>query len=729
MLKLDDIRTLHGYQVHGDTDGRTFYILPKDVGSVNFARLSNGGLALRFVEYTHLREDGDNQFGGFIAFDTELSIPLEDEKNITVDLQKEVDDRFRSLNLQPPAVQIAPINWTDGTVKLILTEDGKMIEKIRGAGKPSLYGRNIASFMMELSLLGTAIFKKALSTGAASAIQVVYELNYFGKLPKMIARGEWHATEFYSFFQDINTEDNFWSEDSYTEIVSSSRYKNDVTKTSFDFIQIPNLKAEDQAKLEKDIRDHIMKQLETKVQQNLLKEIQAVDPNTKELREGQDIEDIRRTISQTQIADVVVGWEQENTIIVNKNPQGMLPTITSMKDANNQPLKWDDYYLNIGVDEFLKDLTVRVQVNADFADLPVHSVEVNLNYPHGPNAAVKPHVFTNPDDAKTFKFIVHEGIRKYKYSYKVNYKDSQVSFQSQEIETDDPSLIISVGDLSILSLDIAPGDINFGQVDRAMITVRYDDAGTAIEKKYNMTKTAANFRLREVLSRPRSGAVTYQITYQMSDGREIKTSEREQHARELNIDDPFTAIKTFGFRAIGDLENDIASIALAVDYVDQLNNYRQSTQLNLSKSQPFFDWHFPVIDEDSGTLTYSGAITFKNGTTTDIPETVAKRSIVQVGNRVADFLEVAVVPDLINWSLVKLVNVSLSYADVPNGVNERMDVRFKSGEPEKRWKVALKDASKTSYAWTSTFFLQDGSRKVVGPNNEVNLSIFPELPS
>lgn len=39
MLKLDDIRTLHGYQVHGDTDGRTFYILPKDVGSVNFAQI------------------------------------------------------------------------------------------------------------------------------------------------------------------------------------------------------------------------------------------------------------------------------------------------------------------------------------------------------------------------------------------------------------------------------------------------------------------------------------------------------------------------------------------------------------------------------------------------------------------------------------------------------------------------------------------------------------------
>lgn len=132
MLKRDDIRTLHGYQVYGDTDERTFYILPKDVGSINFARMSNGGLALRFIEYEHIREDGDDKFGGFIAFDTELSIPSEEEKNIASALQKEVDDRFRSRNLQPPTVQIAPINWIDGTVTLVLTEDGKYIEKIRG---------------------------------------------------------------------------------------------------------------------------------------------------------------------------------------------------------------------------------------------------------------------------------------------------------------------------------------------------------------------------------------------------------------------------------------------------------------------------------------------------------------------------------------------------------------------------------------------------------------------
>ena len=729
MLKIDDIRTIRGYQVNGDdTSHHTFYIFPS---GPTLARMPNGGLACRFVEYGQLREDGGKKFGGFIAFDAELSVPPEDEKNIAVDLQKEVDERFRTRNQPPPKVLIAPINWTDGTVELLLTEGGALIEKIRGAGKPSLYGRNIASFMMELSELGTAIFKETLSAGVASGVQVVYKLNYFGRLPEMNARGEWHASEFYSFFQDINTEDNFWTEDSYSEVVSSSRYKNDVTKVTFNFIQNPNLKPDEQAKLEADVRAMINKQLEAAVQRNLLKEIKEVDPNTKDLQEGQDIEDIRRSVNSTQMANVVVEWHESKAIIVNKNPQGMLPTVTSLKDANNKPVKWEDVYSKINVDEFLKTLQVTMQVNADFANLPVHSVEVKINYPHGPNAKVQEFVFSKPDDVAKFECFVHQGIRKFKYSYTVNYKNSQAKFQSPEVEADDTRLVVSADDLGVLSLNIAPGDINFAQVERAMITVRYDDAGSSIEKKFNMIKSVTNFTVREVLGRPRSGPIKYQVTYQMADGREIKTPEREQRAKELYIDDPFTAMKTVGFRAVGDLENDIASIGLSLVYLDANNNYRQSTQLNLTKTLPFFDWTFPVIDEDSGTLTYSGTITFKNSTTKDVPETIAKRSVIQVGNIVASFLDVAVVPDLIDWGTVKLVNVALSYEDIANGINQRSDMRFKTGDAEKRWKVALKDANMSSYSWTATFFLKDGSKKEARSpqGGEKNLSVILELPA
>lgn len=728
MMQLDNVRQLHGYQVHGDhASDHTFYVYPKEP---TIKRLESGGLALRFVEYGQLREEGGKKFGGFIAFDAELCVPEDAMKKIVTDLQKEVDAKYQRTGRQAPKVQVGTVGWTDGTVELLLTEGGALVEKIRSAGKPSLFGSNVASFQMELSELGTAVFKETLSTGSGSAISVVYKLNHYIRLPEMKAWGRWNASEFYSFFQDIDTEDNLWSEDSYTEVVSSSRYKNDVTETHFEFVQAPNLSPEENTKLEAEIRAIITKQLEAAVQRNLLKEIAEVDPNTKELREGQDIEDIRRSINKTQMANVEVKWSEAKTILVPRNPQGMLPSIPSMKGKDNKPLKWEDYYSKVSVDEFLKTLQVNMRVNADFAKLPIHSVEVKIWYPHGPLAKTKEFTFDSPDDIAKFECFVHNGIRKFKYQYTVNYRGSAFVFRSEEQETDDTNLTINVDDLGILALDIAPGDINFGQVDRAMITVRYDGGVRPFEKKFNMTKDANTFSVREVIERPRTGPILYQVTYQMADGREIKRPEQEQRASELYIDDPFSAIKTVAFRAVGDLENDIQAITVDAVYEDPGNNYRQTIRKNLSSDNPAEDWSFPVIDDALGEVRWSATITFRNGTMRELPEKPAKRPTITIGSGTVDFLEVAVVPDLMDWDKVKLVNVALKYVDADNGVNERVEMRFKSGDAEKTWKVPIKDAAKTGYEATITYFMVDGGRRVTdGPKPMTDLSLFLEVPA
>jgi hypothetical protein len=727
MMQLDNVRQLLGFQVHGDhQNDHTFYVYPN---RPTFARMENGGLALRFVEYGQLREDGGKKFGGFVAFDAELTVPDDALAKITVELQKEVDAKYKKRGAQPPKVKIAPILWTGGTVELLLSEGGALVEKVRGAGKPSLYGRNVAAFMMELSELGTAIFKETLSTGSASAVTVVYKLDHYIRLPEMSAWGTWNASEFYSFFQDINTEDNFWSEDSYTEVVNSSRYKNDVTKTHFEFTQTPNLSPEENAKLEGDVRALINKQLEAAVQRNMLKEIADVDPNVKALQEGQDIEDIRRTINKSQIANVRVEWSEAKTIITNKAPQGQLPTVTSLKGADGKPVKWEDYYSKLSVDEFLKTVQVNMRVNASFADLPIHSVEVKISYPHGPNAKTQEFTFTSPDAVAKFECFVHQGIRKFKYAYTVNYKGSAFVFKSPEVETDDTNLTINVDDLGILALDIAPGDINFGQVDRALITVSYAGGARPFEAKFNMTKDSNTFSVRQVIEQRRSGPVQVQVVYQMADGREIKGPVHQQTASQLYIDDPFSAMKTIGFRAVGDLENEVASITVDAVYEDAGNNYRQRVNKNLNKDNPADDWTFPVIDDALGEVRYTATVLFKDGKMKELPETVARRSTITLGSGTVEFLTVSVVPDLMDWDRAKLVNVALSYQDTANGVNSRTELRFKSGDAEKSWKVALKDASRTEYETTVTYFLQDGSKKVVGPTRQSDLSVFLEIPA
>jgi hypothetical protein len=164
-------------------------------------------------------------------------------------------------------------------------------------------------------------------------------------------------------------------------------------------------------------------------------------------------------------------------------------------------------------------------------------------------------------------------------------------------------------------------------------------------------------------------------------------------------------------------------------YVDADNNYRQRATINLSKNSPFFDWTFPVIDDSAGVVTYSGSVNHKNGTTRDIPETVAKRNVISVPPPTAQFLEISVVPDLLDWSKVKLVNAALAYEDAPNSVRERIEMRFKSGDSEKKWRLPLKDVSKNSYSATTTYFMTDGTRKVVGPVTGTDLALFLEAPN
>jgi hypothetical protein len=728
MLKLDKIQTLEGHTVHGDdTSDHTYYVLPD---RPTFSRMPDGGLALRFVEYGQLREDGGQKFGGFVAFDAELAVEEDVLTKIAAKLQEQVAALPQYQGREAPKVQLSTINWLDGAVKLLLKQGGNLVETIEGAAEPSLVGRNIACFSMELTELGTAVFKETLSTGAASGIQLVYDVSFYGRLPEMHAWGTWHASEFYRFVQEIDTEERFWSEDSYTELVSSERYKNDVRQTKIDYVATPGWSEEDQIKYEQQITTMINTQLDEAVKRNLLQAIADVDPSVKDLHEGRDIEDIKRQISKTQIANVRVGWDLAKAIVTDKHPQGMLPTVTSLQDAQGKPLKWEDYYSKINVDEFLKTVQVTIQVSAAFEDLPIHSVEVLMRYPHGPNAKSQEFVFTRADQVERFRTFVHQGIRKVLYSYRVNYENSTFFYQSPEVEMEGTSLVVPVDDLGILSMNVSDGDINFDQVARAAITLKYNGE-VDVEQRFNMTRDEHEFTLREIIREAREKPVSYQVNYETADGRQIKGPEKFTDAKVLFIDDPFAAQRTITVRAVGDLGNDIDSIAVDLLFEDNSQGfpYTQRKSVNLSKDLAEDDWTFPALDDRTGKVSYSGVIRRKDTTSTDIPLTEAQGSIVLVGDVVADFLEITVEPILIDWNKVKLVHVALRYSDAPNKVDERMEFTLRPTDGSKVWKLPIKDKAVTGYTSTITYFLKDAAntRRVVGPTPESGLTVFPEL--
>jgi hypothetical protein len=166
-----------------------------------------------------------------------------------------------------------------------------------------------------------------------------------------------------------------------------------------------------------------------------------------------------------------------------------------------------------------------------------------------------------------------------------------------------------------------------------------------------------------------------------------------------------------------------------VTYSDAVNAYTQKKTVSLSSATPFLDWSFPVITETGGKVVYSATILYKDGTSTEIPETTATRTTIQLGDIVSDRLEVQVVPDLLDFTTVKLANVSLHYEDPANAINERADFMFKTGDQARAWKVDLKDKSKTEYHWSAKFFLVDGTHREIADATTEEMTLLLELPA
>ena len=754
MLKIDKIQQIEDVTIYGDDSNYyTFYPVPQ---SPRF-RLENGKPSFKFVKYRELRKDGDDLFGGVCAFDTEFVVEPEKLESIKRKLQTQVDEQYRKIQnnrrdneQSPPVVIFAPLTYTGGTVNLNISDGGTLVEAVHGAGKPSLFGNNVATFWVELTKAGATVFEAAMK-GEGGFISIVYDMTIMAKLPPITARAWFKSKQFYSYLQDasssrythIRKSGPFWNRkttttryNTFKEEFNEYMRKKEAMGTEFNFVGDPSLSGEERIKIEESIRNTLQRQLDDAVQRNLLTEIERFVPDPKERERvvSGDVHSFKEMLSKTQIVDVEIKFTENRVIEWNIAPQGLLPNITTMKDPDGNFFKWEDYFVEVDLgDVFFRTLDILVRVNADFADLPIYNVEVKLSYPHGSNKPVEEFAFTKPDDVSRFRAFVDtiSGIRNYNYVYQVNYRGDSRVFTSQEFETDDTQLTINVDDLGILAVDIAPGDINFAQVKQAQIIVRYEDADIKpIERQFIMTPETSIFQIREVIFKERVRPIQYSVKYFMLDGREYETNGRQQDAPQLYINDPFSATKTVGLRAIGDLDTKIQTIMVDLVYKDAANNnYTQTQSVAISKEAPFFDWTFPVIDENAGELKYSATISYRNGTTQDIPETIANRSTIQIGDVVADRLEVTVLPDLIDFGAVRLITVALHYVDASGNVDERKTMSFKPGDPEQHWIVDIKNKAVRDFTWSAVFYMADGGQKKIDNKLEQGGAVVLELPT
>ncbi len=743
MLKIDNVRRIENVTVYGDDNNPfRFYLLPDTPG---FRRNDNGTLAFTFLKYRMplTREDG-RVGGGFLVFDSELSVPKEREEAIRAKLQEEINAKFAGRNPMPQ-VEFGSITWMKGTAAINL-ENGfnGFVEKVHNPGKPSLYGRLLTPFTVELTPEGASLLEQAL-TGKGGFVQVTYDLWALVKLPPIHARVWFNAHNFYSFTQnwskDVHVESIFgdicdwlFGGDDEDTVTITQTVSEVASKGQWGGVEIKFETELPDPKMNADMQEKVRAWAFDTLRQ-AMKDMMA-DP-TKPLTEEQrkipeDVTDFHQTVSQFNFSSFNMEFNEEHAVLMNLAPQGMLEPITNMKDGEGNPIKWEDYARTIDLnDPFFQRIDVAVRANADFKNLPIDSIVVSLSYQEGTVNEAATFSLTTPDTIEHFKTFIEGGKREYGYRYQVNYKGESRNFDSGPKTTKDTFLTINVGDTGILAVDVQPGDINFTQVTQALVTLNYTGGAEGpVERQFILTKDKPVHSIREVVFKPVTEPYNYTVKYIMNDGREFTGPVSSSRSQQLVINAVFSAMKTVGVRAAGNLDTDINMIFVDLRYVDEANDYIKTSSVALSKATPFFDWAFPVINGKGGAVFYGGSIQYRDGRVEDIPEQQAERDTFMVGALVEDVVQVKVLPNLVDFTKAQLVQVSLHYTDADNDIDERTDLIFDpSAKVPQTWNLPLKDKTRTAYSWVATYFMADGSTREERKENTSQLSIVLRIPA
>ena len=716
MLQIGTEQMIEGVTVYEDSDEiNVFYLVG---GAPSYRTNSQGKPNLSLFKYRFPvdREDG-RVGGGFLLLDVSFEVPPEKEALIRPVLQQQVNRKANDLGItQPPQVQFGTIRYLDGTCNLIIAEaGGTLVEKVKGSGKPSLYGKNTATFGVELTPEGATFFDQALQSQGPT-IGIEYELTAAGQLPEITASSHFHAMKFYSFHQEVDTKWRTWREDEREEEIREFMISTESIEMEFNWGELTDADAQ------AEIRNWVFDTTTEAVNRNMIEAIAPVPDDQREMPDN--IEDVTRNISETRITDFRLEYTEARPIDWMLRPNGSLPPFSTLTDSDGNALNWEDYSRTIDLDdpEFRK-VRVDVMVNADFEDLPLHSVEVKLNYKGRPMANLEvgaPEgevVLNDPADLGKFAAFVENDDYDYEYSYQINYTNESRIFQSPVVQTDEGNLTIGVADVGILDVQIATGDINWEEVTRALVTFRYQDTNVdPIEHQISLTSDSPEHRITEVIFEPMRRNYSYQVKYFMADGSEFESAPEQSRSPNLFINDVFSNTRTITVNGLADFDDKVANIFVDLAYDDADNDYHLTQSVALNSGSVFSTWSFPVISSTGGVVTYSGTVSMKDGTQQPIDQQIAEGDMILVPKAPAAILKVEVVSDLVDWAATRLVRLGLSYTDPANQVFEAKTFTFSPTRvgPE-FWEVGVMDAALMGYTAEWTFFQADGSRITQAP--------------
>jgi hypothetical protein len=742
MLQLPQIKQYGDFAtVFPDSDSdTTFYVIP------NMPRLrwENGQPVFLFLKYREaVRSDGADPTslgGGYVQFDCELALSKGQHDQVAGDLQDMVNRAYRVRGAQAPPIKLASPIWHDSdkvSVSLLTfppKADGTgFVTYIAGAGKPSLLGSANASFGMELTQRGAALLWQAFQMPTLP-VAVVYHIEFMAEFPAVQMHVWVDASQIHHFHEEIqkDIDSSVWgdTDQSYTDTMQEVFSKwsvGGVTVNSFDPALAGN---NDFAKLKKDMEEQGWAMMEQQLQQDMKDKFAATPDAAKGAQE--DYKTTVRDYFQSFDDHLDVTFTDKSTVPWPTGMQASMTMLTSQSGPNGERPVLSQMFREVSLDDpFFQLLQVKIFCNCDFDADPIDSVIVYVTYGARTDSfdfrkAATPTIHTY----RTYRDKALGDA--FSYSYEVHYKASDKVLKSKPDTKSGTILQIDVKDMGYLKVDIASGAVNWDAIDTLQVRIRYGDQANGVdlaEDAFVLKSGAASQSYSRMIYAPVTHAYEFAVDYFFKNSQRITGTWTPGGKAKLFINDMFSDSLNIRLLAAGDWSA-MQKIVVDLDYQDAAHTYGKQTTLELTATGDNQTWLVPVWGGGPEAYRYRQLVVYKDGRMSQGDWTPQSGSAaLVVGEQWGAILTIGCMSDLIEWTAVRLVKVTIHYADPANGVDETEDFVFTSAKPSAPpWKLGIKDKTKTSYDYTATYYLPDGSHRAQTVKNAADETIILQLP-
>ena len=395
---------------------------------------------------------------------------------------------------------------------------------------PSLLGNNQAVVSFDLTSLGVNLFWHAFGGPSlqdksvddykpvASVVAVTYEINFEGMLPPAKVTVTLKAEEAAKLItQQVTSKDTWGHETTRTEVIGRSFTKD--VKSMID-VEIPSTSYLAQHEADKKKQEEQygidLEQWGSNQLAEMVKD-QLPDVSWDDLQNGKLEENVLHNETRT--------FQMSKAIAFNVNPQGQLPTISSLLPDNTS---LEDYFQTVNLDEKpYYDVQVTIQPPANLDQYKVASVAVSPTFggktlykTDGSGDSVNTIVFnSNNKEAVTLRgtFDVNDSQQKkeFDYSYTVNYTTATAPYQVKGMQENDYNLSLTNPPvLGVVYNDLKGTQILWDIFSRGTLKVKYGD----INQEYILNKDNYDAKLALTIGKDVTPTIKYQLELAFASG-------------------------------------------------------------------------------------------------------------------------------------------------------------------------------------------------------------------